>query len=149
VLWFADKARSSEKNKMMKTAITTVATLTLTALFGCQSPRGGGMSPGEGFKIGVPTFDTEIKQGEMKTVTVSLHRGESFKRDVELEIRGSKGISVDPTDVTVKASDRPDVQVRIEAARDAAIGEYHVYVKGTPTTGEATSVAFKVKVVAP
>jgi uncharacterized membrane protein len=133
----------------MRNAITIVTALALTALFGCQSPRGGGMSQGEGFKIAVPTFDTQIKQGEMKTVTVSLHRGDSFKRDVDLEISPSKGISVEPTEVLVKASDRPDVQIRIEAAKDAAIGEYRVYVKGTPKTGEATSVEFKVKVVSP
>ena len=107
------------------------------------------MSQGEGFRIAVPTFDTEVKQGDRQTVTVSLHRGESFKRDVRLQIKAAKGISVEPTDVLVKGSDAPDVQLQIAAPKDAAIGEYHVYVKGTPETGESTSVEFKVKVVAP
>jgi uncharacterized membrane protein len=133
----------------MKSAITTVMTLTLTAVFGCLSPKGGGMSQGEGFKIAVPNFVTEVKQGDRQTVTVSLHRGESFKRDVTLEIQPVKGISVAPTHVLVKASDTPDVQVQISASKDAAIGEYGVYVKGTPATGEPTSVEFKVKVVSP
>ena len=49
----------------------------------------------------------------------------------------------------VKAGAKPDVQLRITAAKDAALGEYRVYVKGTPETGEATQVGLAVKVVAP
>ena len=79
----------------------------------------------------------------------NVARGESFKRDVRLQIKAAKGISVEPTDVLVKGSDTPDVPLQIAAPSDAAIGEYRVYVKGTPTTGEPTSVEFKVKVVAP
>ena len=135
----------------MKTAIAIVMTLALATVFGCQSasPRGGGMASDEGFKIVVPSSDTEVKQGEVQTVAVSLQRGELFKRDVKLEIKPTKGISVDPTHALLKASAKPDVQLRITAAKDAALGEYRVYVKGTPEPGEPTSVEFTVKVVAP
>ena len=135
----------------MKTAIATLTTLVLATVFGCEStsPRGGGMAQDEGFKIVVPSTDTEIKQGEVQTVAVSLQRGEFFKRDVKLEIKPSKGISVDPTKALVKASAKPDLQLRISAAKDAALGEYRVYVKGTPESGEPTQVEFIVKVVAP
>ena len=135
----------------MKTAIAIVMTLALATALGCQStsPRGGGMSSDEGFQIVVPSSAPELKQGEVQTVAVSLQRGELFKRDVKLEIKPSKGISVDPTHAVVKASAKPDVQLRITAAKDAAIGEYRVYVKGTPETGETTQVEFTVKVVAP
>jgi uncharacterized membrane protein len=133
----------------MKTTLVLVMTLMLTAVFGCQSPRGGGMSGGEGFKISTPTFDTKIKQGETKNVTISLDRGEYFKRDVRLEIRPSKGINVEPTKVLVKGSDNPEVQLQIAAASDANLGEYRVHIKGIPETGEPTSTEFTVKVVAP
>jgi uncharacterized membrane protein len=135
----------------MKTAIAFVMTLALATALGCQStsPRGGGMSSDEGFQIVVPTSAPELKQGQVQTVAVSLQRGELFKRDVKLEIKPSKGISVDPTHAVIKASAKPDVQLRITAAKDAALGEYRVYVKGTPETGEATQVEFTVKVVAP
>ena len=107
------------------------------------------MTKDVGFKIAVPTFDTDVKQGEVRAVTVSLQRGESFKQDVKLQIQASKGISVEPTDVLVKASESPDVQLRIAATKDTALGAYRVSVKGTPKTGEPTSTAFTVKVVAP
>jgi uncharacterized membrane protein len=135
----------------MRTAITIVMTLALVAISGCQSssPRGGGMTKDVGFKIAVPTFDTEIKQGEVRTVTVSLQRGESFKQDVRLQIQASEGVSVYPTDILVKASESPEVQLRIATTRNTALGAYIVSVKGTPKTGEPTSTAFTMKVVAP
>ncbi|MFA5865533.1 MAG: hypothetical protein WC975_12710 [Phycisphaerae bacterium] len=133
----------------MKSRIMIVAALTLMVTLGCQSPRGGGMSGGEGFKISTPPFGTMIKQGETQSVTVSLQRGENFKRDVKLEIRPSVGISVEPTSAWIKGSDKPEMQLQITAAKDANIGEYRVYIKGTPETGESTSVEFDVKVVAP
>jgi len=135
----------------MKTVITIVMTLVLATVSGCQSssPRGGSAFKDEGFKIGVPTFTTEIKQGQAQSVTISLERGKYFKQDVKLQIEGSKGISVEPTKVMVKASDKPDVQIRISADNAAAISEYVVSVKGTPETGEPSTTQFNVKVVSP
>jgi len=134
----------------MKTVITIVMTLVLAAVSsGADSPKGGSVAKGEGFKIDVPTFATKVKQGETQAVTIKLQRGESFKQDVKLQIEAAKGISVDPAKVTVKASDKPDVQLMITVPKSTALGEYKVSVTGTPTTGEPTSVEFKVNVVAP
>jgi uncharacterized membrane protein len=107
------------------------------------------MTKDVGFKIAVPTFSTAIKQGQTQNVTVSLERGDSFKQDVKLQIEASTGISVEPTSVIIKASDKPDVQLRIAAAKNAALGEYLVSVRGIPKTGESTSTEFNVKVVSP
>ena len=133
----------------MKTAIAIVSALSLMVLVGCESPRGGGMSGGEGFKIDTPALTVKIVQGETQNVTISLNRGEYFKRDVTMDIKASKGISVEPTKVLVKASEKPDVNLRVTAAKDAAIGEYKIFIKGTPEQGEATSTEFTVKVVLP
>ena len=107
------------------------------------------MSGGEGFTIGTPTFDTKIKQGETESITITLNRGEFFKRDVTLDINASKGISVEPNRAMVRASEKPDVHLRITAAKDAALGAYKIYVKGTPEVGQATSTEITVKVVSP
>ena len=135
----------------MKTAISIVMTLALTALCGCTSgsPEGGGLSQDDGFKIVVPAFGTKIKQGETQSVVVTLNRGGFFKEDVALEIKPAKGISLEPTSILVKASDKPELQLRISAAKDAAIGDYLVDVKGSPKTGAATSTHFVVNVIAP
>jgi hypothetical protein len=140
----------------MKTAVATGFLVALAAVCGCEflshtSPQGGSLFSDEGFKIAVPlTQDLKVlKQGEMQTVTVSLIRGKNFKQDVPLRIHAAKGITVAPADVTIKASDPAAVQLRIGAARDTAIGEYRVYVTGTPKFGEPASMDFPVKVVAP
>jgi uncharacterized membrane protein len=137
----------------MKKVIMIVVTLALVTISGCysNSEKGGSVGKGEGFKIDVPTFDTKVKQGEIQTVTIKLQRGESFKQDVKLEIEAAKGISIDPAKVLVKASGKPDVQLKITITvpKKAALGDYIISVTGTPTTGEPTSVEFKVKVIAP
>ena len=140
-----------KEQKMKKViAIMVVLTLVLAAVSnGKDSPKGGSVAKGEGFKINVPSSDTKVKPGETQTVTIKLQRGESFKQDVKLQIEAAKGISVEPAKVTVKASDEPDVKLMITVPKDAALGEYKVSVTGTPETGEPTSTEFNVKVVAP
>ena len=138
----------------MKKAIMIVVTLALITISGCytvqsDSPKGGSVLKGEGFKIAVPTFDVKIKQGEVQSVAISLKRGDYFKQDVELQIEAAKGISVEPTMVLVEASKTPDVQITITVPKDAALGEYRVSVKGTPKIGEPASTEFNVKIVAP
>ena len=133
----------------MRNAVLIVMTLALTAVFGCQtsSPRGGGSGPNEGFRVIIPAGNTSVQQGQAESVYISLNRDQSFKRDVTLDISSSDGISVDPTTVLIKSSDRPIAQVRLTAATDAAIGMYHVDVNATPETGEPTSARFNVHVV--
>ncbi|MFZ2655511.1 MAG: hypothetical protein WAX69_11335 [Victivallales bacterium] len=135
----------------MKTLIAISMMAALITTSGCwstQNSNQGGIAPvNEEFSVTVPSSST-IKQGEDVTIAVTLNRGAAFKQDVQLDIKAD-GITVTPKYILVKASDKPEVQVKIAAARDAAIGEYPVNVKGTPTTGKATSTEFKVKVVAP
>ena len=135
----------------MKSAIGSAIVMSLFVIvaMGCESPRGGGMAGGEGFKIVTPVLTTQVKQGETQQVTISLNRGEYFKRDVTLAINASSGISVEPAQALVKGSDTPDVHIRVTAAKNANLGEYKIFVKGTPSTGEATSTEIKVKVVSP
>lgn len=136
----------------MRTAIAIATILALTALAGCRttSRQGGIASMNEEFTMTAPSSNT-VKQGGEATITISLNRGAHFKRDVQLDLK-TEGIGVTPTSVLVKASDRPDVHFQIAVARDAALGEYRVTVKGTPASGEPagepTSMDFTVKVIA-
>jgi uncharacterized membrane protein len=134
--------------KKMKSTIMITVTLVLVFLFGCQiSPQGG--SDDVGFKIAVPNFTTQIKQGELQTIAVSLRRDALFRLDVDLQVKAPTGISIDPLNFTIKASDQPNVQLKVIAHRDAPLGEYPVVLKGTPTTGVSTSVGFTIKVIYP
>ncbi len=137
---------------MKKIIATIVLSLVMsTMLYAAQSPKGGSVLKGEGFKIDVPTFDVKVKQGEAQTIDIQLKRGDSFKQDVTLEIKLSKGegLTFDPAKIDVKAGDKADLQFIIKAPKDAVIGDYTILVTGTPTAGEATSVEFGVEVVTP
>lgn len=133
----------------MKTALMVVMALTVAAVSGCGSPKGGGMSSDEGFSLSTPFFTKDIKQGDRETVTITVKRDKYFKEDVRLQAAASPGITVAPSNIMVRASDSPDVQFQITAPRDAALGEYLVHVRATPETGQPTATDIKVKVVEP
>lgn len=132
--------------KILNSILMTIALITVT---GCMntSNRGGTAPVDEEFSITVPSSIT-IKQGEELIMTVSLKRGDDFKRDVQLNLKAN-GISLIPANILVKASDKAEVQIKISVAKTAAIGDYPVSVKGTPTIGKSASTACIVKVVAP
>ena len=124
--------------------------LALAPISGCNvsSPRGGGMASETGFRMVVPR-ELVLQQGAVQTVNVTADRGDQFKQDIKLNVRAERGISVDPGDVTIKASANPTAQIKVSAGRDAALGDYRVTVNATPSAGESTMTDFRVKVVGP
>jgi len=134
----------------MKTAMKIVVALALMTFLGCQmSPRGGSMMRDEGFRIAVPTFSTQVKQGELQTITVSLKRDSNFKQDVKLQIKTSKGITVEPASVTIRRAKSRICNSRLERPRTRLSASTLLLLHGIPETGEPTSVGFTVDVVAP
>lgn len=134
----------------MKTLIAICMMMALITVTGCwssTSSQGGIASADETFSISVQSSST-IKQGEDATISVTLNRGAAFKQDVQMDINAD-GISVTPKYVLVKASEKPEVRVKIAVAKDAALGDYIVNFKATPTTGKSASTACTVKVVVP
>ncbi len=129
-------------NKVLVGALIAAAALT-----GCKtkSEEGGGAG-NDTFKIVVPATATDVKQGELQTVRVAVERGEGFKQRVKLEVKAPAGVQVDPNDAAVQPGDKGDVQLKITVAKDAAIGEHKIMVKGTPDKGEPTETEFKITV---
>jgi uncharacterized membrane protein len=134
----------------MKLLSSAVVSLGLLAVVGCNtSPPGGsgsGVAKKATFDIHAPATSTALKQGDTKEVKLTISRGKDFHEDVDLAFSAPEGITVDPASQTVKASDDKEVTVKVTAAKDAAVSEHEVKVTGTPKTGNATSVTFKVKV---
>ena len=140
------KAGAMGKQKALSVIFVALALLTAT---GCQmtnvSSKGGVVTLNEEFSITVPS-ETILKQGAETSIYIVLNRGPYFKRDVQLDIK-TEGIEVTPNSVLVKASDKPEVPLRIAAAREAALGDYRVTVTGIPTTGKPAVTLFVVRVV--
>lgn len=134
----------------MSKAIAMMAGIALLAVCGCQKGvRGGGPAKSEGFSIDVPNFTQDFQQGEVKTVTIKLNRGQYFKQDVRLSVHEPQGIHIEPANITVKASEPANVPLRISVPRNAAVGQYVVRITGEPEQGAPASARFTVKVVAP
>jgi uncharacterized membrane protein len=127
-----------------------VGTLVVAAaLTGCtKSSEEGGRAGNDTFRIGVPALATDIKQGELQTVRLTLERGGGFKQRVKLEVKAPAGIQVEPSGATLEPGDKGDVQLKITVAKDAPIGEHKILVKGTPDKGEPTETEFKITVSA-
>ena len=132
----------------MKKALLVVGLIAMVALVGCKKSEEGGRAGNDTFRVVVPAMTTDVKQGEIQTVHVSVERGEGFKQRVKLEVKAPAGLQVDPDSTTVEPGDKGDVQLKITAANDAPIGESKILVKGTPDKGESAETEFKVTVSA-
>jgi uncharacterized membrane protein len=131
----------------MKKALV-VGFLAMAVLVGCQKSEPGGRGGTDTFKVVVPAMSTDVKQGEVQTVRVSVERGAEFKQAVKLQAKAPTGLQVDPDNTMVNPGDKGDVQLKITAAKDAPLGEQKIIVKGTPDKGESTETEFKVTVSA-
>ncbi|HTL53035.1 MAG TPA: hypothetical protein VL860_10700 [Planctomycetota bacterium] len=137
----------------MKTALMTLSLLALLLTAGCNEnqpnpgPQGGIASNDQQFTIVVP-WTVNIKQGEVRTAAVTLTRDTYFKQDVALTFK-AEGITVTPAKATIKAGDKPEVLLQIEAAKEAAIGDFRVTVRATPESGAVAQAEFTVRVSAP
>jgi hypothetical protein len=119
------------------------------ALAGCtKSSEEGGRAGNDTFRIAVPALATDIKQGELQTAQLTLERGAGFQQRLKLEVKAPAGIQVEPSSATIEPGDKGEVQLKITAAKDAAIGEHKIKVKGTPNKGEPTETEFKITVSA-
>ena len=144
----------------MKRVLVVGFVAVLAGALGCngQSTPGGPGATGSNrgpaltqadntFKLNVPNLETDIEQGESKTITIGINRGTNFNQDVKLEFSGAPDkVKVTPASSEIKASQK-EVQVTLEAAKDAALGEFEVTVNGTPAKeGTKATSKFKVQV---
>jgi len=131
-------------NKSLAGALIVAAAL---MVMGCDktSEKGGGTG-NDTFRIVVPATAPDVNQGEVVTVRLALERGAAFKQSVKLDAKAPAGIQVEPTDATVQPGDKGDVQLKITVAKDVALGEHKIFVKGTPDSGEPTQTEFRITV---
>ena len=131
---------------MSKSLVGALIVAAALMVVGCgnTSEKGGGTG-NDTFRLVAPGA-ADVKQGEVVTVRLVLERGAAFKQPVKLEAKAPAGVQVEPTDATVQPGDKGDVQLKITAAKDAALGEQKIFVKGTPDVGEPTQTEFRINV---
>lgn len=144
----------------MKRVCATLLAAALVVAAGCESkstPGGPGATRAtdrnppvgqadETFTLDVPNVATTIKQGEAKQVGIDIRRGTNFGEDVALSFEGvPKGVTIDPAGPAIKKADT-GAKFTVKAADDAALGDFTIKVKGTPTKGASATNEFKITV---
>jgi uncharacterized membrane protein len=95
------------------------------------------------FTLGVPFLSPSLKQGEAKTVAISIKRDKAFDRDVTLSFADlPAGVTVEPAAPAIKNGEA-ETKVTLKAADDAALGTFTVKMTGHPTAGADATHEFK------
>jgi len=92
---------------------------------------------------------TTIKQGETKTVKITMDAEPKHLVPVKLHVDAPKGLQTELTSDSLKAADGADTQLRITADKNASIGDHVIRVTGKTDAATVMPVDVKVKVVAP
>jgi hypothetical protein len=144
----------------MKAALAGLLALSLAALTGCDEGRPGGPGastpttkppvsgePDNSFKLNMPIMSTTLRQGETKELAIGIDRGKGFDEDVTLEFADTpKGVTLASLQPILKHGDS-ESKVKIQAAEDAALGDFTVKVIGHPAKGPNATSDLKLTVV--
>jgi len=129
----------------------------LAILVGCNQDTSGG--PGattppskkpmlgqteDTFSLAAPS--TKLNQGETKIVSVGIKRGKNFSEDVSLKLADlPTGVTFDPASALIKHGDT-DAKITLQAAADAALGDFTAKLTGHPTKGADAVAEMKISV---
>jgi hypothetical protein len=154
----------AQRGHLMKRTALAFGAAFLIGTAGCEtkSPPGGPGAPGPNesqprvttpdntFRITVPATETDLKQGESKTITIGITRGTNFDQDVKLEIANNpQGVTFKFDNPSIPASAK-ETHLTISASADAALGEHTIVIKATPArTGAGATTEFKIEVKKP
>jgi len=144
----------------MKRSFAGLVVAVAVAFAGCNSkstpggpgaPHADAKKPAIGqaedtFSLSTPTLSTNAKQGETKAVSIAIKRGKNFDEDVTLIFSGlPKGVTIDPSRIVIKHGEA-EAKFNVQAANDAAVGDFTVKVTGHPTKGSDATSEFKLTV---
>jgi uncharacterized membrane protein len=100
----------------------------------------------ETFTVSVPTFSTSLKQGEEKSVAISINREKNFDEDVTLKFADlPKGVTLEPAVPVIKHGET-EAKLMLKCESDAALGDFGIKVTGHPVKGADASHNLKITV---
>jgi uncharacterized membrane protein len=103
------------------------------------------------FTVGLPLLSTSLKQGESKTVSMTISRDKKFQDEVTLKFGELPvGVSFEPAAPVIKQGDS-EATITLTATDDAALGDFTISVTGQPSQetshGADVSKDFKLSVI--
>lgn len=116
---------------------------------GAESNKGDGdqnqVDEERAFRVVVPGTSVNLARGATENVTIELDKGDQFQQKVTLEFDLPEGVSVTPEEPAIPA-DQNELEVSLQASRDAPAGEKKVTVTARPETGQTTSQSFTIEI---
>lgn len=89
------------------------------------------------FSLSVPFKTVALTQGEDKEVRIGINRGENFGEEVAIKVSElPAGVTVQPSDAVIPHGST-GVPLTFRAAKDAALGNFSVQVKGHTQSSSA------------
>lgn len=100
------------------------------------------------FTLHVPSAATNIEQGAMEAVEVSIDRGDLFQQPVTLSFETPAGVKIEPANPTIPA-DLEKAEVSVHVDQTAELGEKQIRVLAKPQTGKAVELMMAIEVTQP
>lgn len=141
----------------MKNVLAAILFGALAILIGCEQGTSGG--PGvtsppskepmvgqteDTFSLNVPSI--KVNQGATAIATIGIDRGKNFSEDVSLKLTNlPTGVTAEPVNPVIKHGDT-DAKITLNAAADAALGDFTAKVTGHPTKGADAVAEMKISV---
>lgn len=101
----------------------------------------------DSFTVGLPILSTSLKQGESRTVAMTINRDRKFNDEVTLNFgKLPEGVSLEPSAPVMKQGDSEST-ITLTASNDAALGNFTIKVTGHTSDGVDVSKDFKLAVV--
>jgi uncharacterized membrane protein len=89
----------------------------------------------ETYSLRMPVLSTSMKQGETRSATIAISRGNDFAEDVSLKFSAiPEGITLEPSAPIIRKSES-EVKINITASDNAALGDFTVKVIGHSDRG--------------
>lgn len=98
------------------------------------------------FSLDTPMMSTKLAQGASVPFVIGIKRGKNIDQDVTLNFSDlPKGVTIDPANAVIMHGDA-EAKLTVNAASDAALGDFIVKVKGHPAVGPDATSELKVTV---
>jgi uncharacterized membrane protein len=99
------------------------------------------------FSLSMPFRSVTVNQGEEKSVVIGINRGRNFGEEVAIKLAGlPAGVSMKTAEPVIEHGST-DAEIVLQAADDAALGDFTVTVTGhTSSSGDDASNEFKLTV---
>ncbi len=128
--------------------LTLASGLLVVLAVGCNrsTPGGNTAQSKTQFTMRGPTLATSIAPDDPETVKITLDRGKEFKENIQFTAQAPKHIAADLSAMKLTPSDKGELELKLVAHEEAAVGEHVIKITATPDTGTATTLDVKVKV---